>query len=42
MYSDSQEDLEVLDCFLEFQEIGEFPMKKIYAPTKIMSSISWP
>ena len=40
LYSDSQEDLELLDCFLEFQETGEFPRKKIYAPTEIQSSTS--
>lgn len=29
LYSDSHEDLEVLDCFLEFHEIGELPRKKM-------------
>ena len=42
LYSDSQEDLEVLDCFLEFHEMGEFPRKNMYAPTEIRSSMSWP
>ena len=38
LYFASEEDLEIVVCFLDFHEIGELPSKKRYPVTDLLES----